>query len=197
MKKLLLCVLCLALIQCTNNAGEKAGEGASTGAVAGAVGGFVGALVWGGNPAEGAVKGAAVGAASGAAIGGMQGAEMDAAEAEQKRQQDIAELRGNIGEDAYAGAVALAECKYEVAMANAKVARKSSNEKHALAGLWLMTLVYSGEGKQAEAEALYPDLVKEDPNVNTVEEAAQKLDHSKEVLGDLRIAHDTASQCNQ
>ena len=73
----------------------------------------------------------------------MSGASVDkqvAAQEQAERDKNIAEFRDEIGADAFNGFVALAECKHDIAIANAREARKSRNRDHALAGLWIEIL---------------------------------------------------------
>ena len=112
-----------------SHATQGAAKGAGTGALAGAVGAAATALIFGGNVGEAAARGAVYGGASGAVVGGLSGAETDRRIAEEERaayEQRVAEFRQKIGDDAFNGFVALAECKYEVAMANAREAQKSN-----------------------------------------------------------------------
>ena len=135
-------------------AAKGAGEGATTGAVAGAVGGMVTALVFGGNVAEAGARGAVYGGTTGAVVGGMAGSKADKAVAEQKqaeREAELEQLKSRIGTDAYNGVVALAECKHDLAIANAKEAAKSSNSDYALAGVWVEALTEADRQREIEA----------------------------------------------
>ena len=124
-------------------AAKGAAEGATTGAVAGAVGGMVSALLFGGNIAEAGARGAVYGGTTGAVVGGMSGSKADQAVAAQnqaEREADLERFRTEIGTDAFNGVVALAECKHEIAIANAREAAKSNKSDYSLAGLWVEAL---------------------------------------------------------
>ena len=85
----------------------------------GAAGGMVSALVFGGNVGDAAARGAVWGASTGAVSGAIVGAQEDQAK---KKQRDAAaeKLKTELGEDAFNGLAALAECKHEVALGYAK-----------------------------------------------------------------------------
>jgi hypothetical protein len=191
----LICSSLLLLTACSGQSGQRAAQGAGTGALAGAAGGLVSGLLWGGNPLESAVKGAAVGATAGAVVGGVSGAEADKAQAEATRQQQIAEFRSQIGEDAYAGVVALAECKHGVAEANAQVAAKSGNSNYALAGLWVETLSYADRGDTTGAQAHYPEIIKQDPGLDTNEQVDATVQETLGKLQDIRADNKLPKTC--
>ncbi|MEO1201298.1 MAG: hypothetical protein AAFX10_01235, partial [Pseudomonadota bacterium] len=158
---LLLAGATLALAGCGANAQRGAAEGGATGAVAGAVGGMVTALVFGGNIAEAGARGAVAGGATGATVGAMAGSKRDSAEKarrEAERQQKLKVLEQDLGPDAYNGIVALTECKYGVAIANAQEARTSSNKEYALAGVWVETLAEMDRDNEQAAAELFETL---------------------------------------
>jgi hypothetical protein len=172
-----------------SQASRGAQQGATTGAVAGAVGGVVGALVWGGNVGEAAVKSAAVGASSGAAVGAMSGAQRDKAAAGRQQAEvdsELAEIRKKMGEDAYNGIVALADCKHEVAIANAREAARSSNKNYALAGLWVEVITEADRRDEARARSLFPELIARDKDVKNEAQAEVQMRESLQQVMDIR-----------
>ena len=143
-------ILTLMLSACGEYAAKGAGTGATTGAVSGAVGGLVSALVFGGDPAEAAARGAVYGGAVGATAGAMAGAQVDSKVREQHEAREQA-LRSQIGDDAFKGLQALADCDHDVSLKQADLAQQSSNPNFSLAGLWLEALSYADRGDQASA----------------------------------------------
>ena len=186
----------LILSGCSGTSGQRAADGASTGALAGAAGGLVSGLLWGSNPLESAAKGAVVGATSGAVVGGVSGAKQDKAQAQAAEQKTIAELRTQIGEDAFAGVTALAECKHGVAEANAQVAAKSTNSNYALAGLWVDAISHADRRDMAGARALYPEIVQWDRSVENSDQAEAELQESLVKLQDIRKRYDLPPTCS-
>ena len=194
----LLVASALIITGCGTNAKRGAAEGGATGAVAGAVGGMVSALVFGGNIAEAGARGAVYGGATGATVGAMSGAKVDSAEkarrdAERKRKLDV--LEQDLGPDAYNGVVALAECKYGVAIANAEEARQSKNREYALAGIWVETLAEMDRENDAAAETLFETLAAEDKSVGTSSDAEVRADEALKRLRELRVEYGLAPTC--
>ena len=181
-----------------SNASRGAKEGATTGAVAGAVGGMVTALVFGGNVGDAAARGAVWGGSTGAVAGGMSGSKRDKAEAAAQvdaNEKRLEELRKQIGDDAFDGIVALAKCKHEVAVANAKVAMQSSKRDYRLAGLWVDVLTSADQRHENEARARFPEIIKLDKNVKTDADAEAAMRRSMEELGDIRDAYSLPRVC--
>ena len=181
------------LAACSANTVQRSGEGAIAGAAAGAVGGMFSALVFGGDMGDAAARGAVWGAGTGAVGGAMRGAAEDSARrrqmaAEQQARQDaeLARLRAEIGEDAFAGLEALALGKHEVALAYARTARRESSRNYALAGSWLEALAYADSNRPEEVERLLPGLVAADPGVGSLAEAERTLAELRQGLADIR-----------
>ena len=186
----------MALGACSANQGQRAAQGAGTGALAGAAGGLVSGLLWGGDPLESAAKGAVVGAASGATVGAVSGAQEDKAKAQQEQQQLIQELRTQMGEDAFNGVVALAECKHGVAEANAQVAAKSKNSNYALAGLWVESISRADRGDLDGAQALLPEIVQWDRSIENAEQANTELQTALTKLQEIRKQYKLPATCS-
>lgn len=179
-------------------AAKGAARGAGSGALAGAVGAAATALVFGGNVGDAAARGAVYGATTGAVVGGLSGAEADRRVAEQERaeyERRVARFREEIGTDAFNGFVALAECKYEIAIANAREAQRSRNTDFSVAGLWVEALVEADRGDAPAAAALLPALVEKDRELDTVDTASVRLDEALVELGDIRSRHDLPATC--
>ncbi|MBW2259337.1 MAG: hypothetical protein JRF18_02625 [Deltaproteobacteria bacterium] len=190
----LLVVLCVtALVGCSGHTGKQAGRGATVGAVAGGVGGLVSALVFGGDPVDYAARGAVWGVA-----GAMGGAQMDKAEkakVEAQSEAQIQQLKVDIGEDAFNGLAALAECKHDVAIAYGRTAAKSGNKNHALAGLWMEVLAYGDRGEEDKAHALFPDLVAKDAEIKSEAQAEETMQKALQKLMDIRQEYKLPRTC--
>jgi len=179
-------------------AAKGAGKGAGTGALAGAVGGMATALIFGGDVGGAAARGAVYGGASGAVVGGMAGADVDkqvAAQKQAERDKEIAKFRDEIGTDAFNGFVALAECKHDIAIANAREARKSRNRDYALAGLWIEALTEADRKNPDAASALFPELASSDKEIKTVSDAESRTADALLELGEIRVEYDLPKNC--
>jgi len=179
-------------------AAQGAAKGGTTGAVAGAAGGMVTALIFGGNVGEAAARGAVYGGTTGAVVGGMSGAEADKA-AEQQRQAErdaeVRKFRDEIGDDAFNGISALANCKYTVAIANADVAQESRNRDFALAGYWVEALAEADRGEMDAARAVLPEIVSRDRGIKTDADAEQRLGEALQSLADIRSEYELPTKC--
>jgi outer membrane lipoprotein SlyB len=171
---LALTVLLLVLTACSSSSLEGAGKGALGGAAAGAVGGMISAAIFGGDVGNAAARGAAWGASVGAVSGAVQGSSADSAKKQRAASQEqarvsaeIAEIRRQLGEDAFTSLERLVDGKHEVALAYARTAQRSQNEDYALAGLWLEAIAYYDAGQERKAEALIPRLIEAEPTLNT------------------------------
>jgi hypothetical protein len=177
---------------------QGATKGAGTGAMAGAVGAAATALIFGGNIGEAAARGAVYGGASGAVVGGVSGAEADRRVAEQEQaeyERRVAQFREEIGTDAFNGFVALAECKYEIAIANAREAQGSRNSDFSLAGYWVEALVESERGDLVASSELLPTLVERDRELANIDAASERLAEALNQLGNIREQNDLPRTC--
>ena len=173
-------------------AAKGAAEGAGTGALAGAVGAAATALIFGGNVGEAAARGAVYGGASGAVVGGISGAEADKRVAAQERaeyERRVQQFREEVGTDAFNGFVALAECKHEVAIANAREAQKSSKRDYALAGLWVEVLTEADRANTDAATARLSAIVEKDREIKDAKHAQARLDEALTEMGEIRTQH--------
>ena len=180
-------------------AAKGAAEGAGTGALAGAVGAAATALIFGGNVGEAAARGAVYGGTSGAVVGGISGAEADKRVAAQERaeyERRVQQFREEVGTDAFNGFVALAECKHEVAIANAREAQKSSKRDYALAGLWVEVLTEADRANTDAATALLPAIVEKDREIRDTASAQARLDEALVEMGEIRTQHDLSPSCS-
>jgi hypothetical protein len=181
-----------------SHASKGAAEGATTGAVAGAVGGMVTALVFGGDVVEAGARGAVYGGTTGAVVGGMSGSKADQAELEKaqaQREAELAKIKKRIGTDAYNGVVALAECKHDIAIANAREAASSSNSDYALAGTWIEVLAEADRQRETQAQALFPELIKRDRDISTEQEASARMNQALQELGATRVEYNLPKGC--
>ena len=205
---ILILLLCLTLAMlvtgCASDSktAEGAGRGATTGAVSGAVGGMVSALVFGGDPAEAAARGAVYGGTTGAVVGAMAGSQADAqaekqAEAQANKQKDekLTKLRADIGDDAYKGLEALAECNHDQSLKQAALAQKSENPNYSLAGMWLEVLSYADGRDETKARSLFPALVEKDWNIKTEAEAEERMRKALQGLMDIRGEYNLPKVC--
>jgi hypothetical protein len=179
-------------------AAKGAAQGGGTGALAGAVGAAATALIFGGNVGEAAARGAVYGGASGAVVGGISGAEADkrvAAEERADYERRVQQFRDEIGADAFNGFVALAECKHEVAIANAREAQKSRNRDFALAGLWVETLSEADRGQSEAAAAFLPAIVEHDREISDAAVAQARLNEALVEIGEIRAQHELPVSC--
>lgn len=180
-------------------AGEGAVKGAAGGALAGAASGLVSALVWGGDPGEHMARGAAAGATIGAVGGAVEGSARARAQkdyAAAKEQQELDQIRREIGSDAFDGVIALAECRHEVAIANGRVAARSTNANHALAGLWVQALTFEDQGDTASLDSLEPEIIRWDRGVNDTQQFRQELDAGYRDLIQIRKEHSLPPTCS-
>lgn len=182
----LACCCLLAACSGTQTA-EGAKGGAASGALGGAVAGAVGSLIFGGNPVSGAASGAAMGAASGAAVGAAHGASRDKADA----QRHVAEL----GQYNYDGFVALANCKYEDALALAAKGQQYQDRYHAVAGLWLEAITYADQRRYGDAEKLFPALEQKDPDLLDRSDTERTLKDGVRRIRNIRVDYGRAPQC--
>jgi hypothetical protein len=191
-------MLCVSGCASDSYAAKGASKGAGTGAVAGAVGAAATALIFGGNVGEAAARGAVYGGTSGAVVGGMSGAEADrqvAAQEQADYERRVQEFRDQIGTDAFNGFVALAECKHEIALANAREAQKSRNRDFALAGLWVEALTEADRGQAEAATAMLPAIVDQDGDIKEVAGAQARLDEALTGIGEIRKRYDLPVSC--
>ena len=173
---------------------KGAARGATSGAVAGAVGGLVSALVFGGDPMESAARGAVYAGAAGAATGAMAGSQVDR-RIEQEREAELAKLRQEIGQDAFEGLEALADCKHDVSLRQAAKAQQSKNPNYALAGLWLEVLNYGDQRDEAKARSLYPTVVEKDWDIKTEAQAEDIMRKALNKLMNIRQEYNLPRVC--
>jgi hypothetical protein len=195
--RIVLCIIAATSVGCAG-AGEGAIRGAGAGALAGAASGLLTSLVWGGDPgyhmARGATAGATIGAIGGAVQGSAQASENKARQ-DAQLEQDIEQFRRDIGNDAFDGAVALVECKHEVAIANARVATQSKNSNHALAGLWLEALAYTDQNDTASMQNLVPEIVQWDRGMDNAQQVDEQLRLTYGELLDIRSEFHLPRSC--
>jgi hypothetical protein len=173
---------------------KGASKGAATGAVAGAVGGLVGALVFGGDPVDRAARGAVYGGTTGAVVGAIAGSEADQRVKEQ-REAGLAKLREDIGDDAFEGLVALAECRHDESKSQAAKAQQSDNPNYALAGLWLEVLNYADQRDETRARSLFPTVVEKDWDIETESQAEEAMRKAMNELMDIRQEYKLPRVC--
>jgi hypothetical protein len=183
-------------INCSSQTAQRAGQGAATGAVVGAVGGMVSAMVFGGDVGDAAARGAVWGGSTGAAAGAMSGAVADSNQKKAQQAAELEALRKRIGDDAFNGLAALAECKHEIAQGYGRTAAQSDNRDYALAGLWLQVLAFEDRGQKDQARALLPDIVAKDDKLSSESQAETTLQEAMQKLGDIRQEHKLPKRCS-
>jgi hypothetical protein len=194
-----LLALTLSVAGCSTESRQGATRGAATGAAVGAVGGMVTALIFGGDVGDAAARGAVWGGSTGAVSGGIQGAEVadkKRAAEERKKEAELAKARKAMGDDAFLGLEALVNCKLPVSLAYAETAQGNRNRDHALAGYWLEVLAMVEQGKLNEAEAVLPELVQIDNNLDSTKSARILLDEAIVELGDIREEYGLSRSCS-
>lgn len=186
----------IILTACSGQTGKRATQGAGAGAAAGAVGGVVSALVFGGDVGDAMARGAVWGASTGAVSGAIAGSQEDQA-LRKKEEKAAGKLKNELGEDAYSGLVALAQCKHSVALSYASIARKLDRKEYARAGLWLEALTYADQGKKEEARGMFNAIISADPDVGNEAEAEVGLDKAMQGLLNIREKHMESDTCPQ
>lgn len=185
----------LVLPGCSKKSAEGAGQGAAIGGAAGAIAGIVSSLVFGGNVGEAAARGAVWAATAGAVTGGISGAQAENAEEQAEKRKRMANLKNDLGEDAYSGLLALAECKHDIAIGYAKTSAQSENRDHSLAGVWLEILAEADRGEAAKAKALLPVLVEKDNKLDSLQQAEQFLAEAGQKLKMVRQDYNLKESC--
>ena len=188
----------MLLAGCSSTTAKGAADGAASGAVAGALGGMMTALVFGGDVAEAGARGAVWGGTTGAVAGGIAGSQRNQANIAQeqaRRDAEVEKFRKEIGNDAFNGIVALAECKHDIAIANAREAAGSRNSDYALAGVWVEALTEADRQNEVEARALYPTIVKYDREVKSDADADARVRAALQELGNIRAEYKLPVVC--
>ena len=182
------------LAACSKRSVERAGQGATMGGVVGAAGGMVTALVFGGNVGEAAARGMVYGATTGGVSGAIVGTQEDKAQKAQ-RDKTTEKLKNDLGEDAFNGLAALANCKHEVALGYAKTAAASENKDYALAGLWIEVLALADRKQEDRARTLFPDLVAKDTRISSEAQAEERMRSALQRLMDIRGEYNLPKTC--
>jgi hypothetical protein len=156
---------------------------------------MISAAIFGGDIGNAAARGAAWGASVGAVSGAVQGASADSARKQQaanqeraKLEAEVAEIRSQLGPDAFASLETLVDGKHDVALAYARTAQRSENQDYALAGLWLEAVTYYDSGRELEAGELIPRLVAAERTLASEADARVILVDLHEGLVEIREA---------
>jgi hypothetical protein len=183
---------------CSTEATQGAAQGAASGAVAGAVGGMMSALVFGGDVGDAAARGAVWGGSTGAVAGGIRGSQQAESNKQARARQEAAErdaLRRRVGDDAYRGLEALAECKHKVAIAYAESAQQESNRDYALAGAWLKVMAVAELSGEGAATEMLPALVERDPKLTSPGQAATLVGEVMDEVEKVRVENGMPARC--
>jgi hypothetical protein len=192
---IIFCASALLFTACSQRSVERGAQGAATGAVVGAVGGLVTGLVFGGDVAESTARGAVYGGATGAASGAISGAVADSNEKKAQQAAELQVLRKKLGDDAFQGLAALAECKHEIAQGYGRTAAKSGNAEYALAGLWVQVLAYADSQDMGNARKLYPNLIENDDNISSDSQAETETQNALKKLREIRKEYKLPQTC--
>ena len=187
--------MALVINACSQRSMERGAQGAATGAVVGAVGGLVTGLVFGGDVAEATARGAVYGGATGATSGAISGAVADSNEKKAQQAADLKALRAKVGDDAYQGLEALANCKHDIAQGYGRTAAKSSNGGYALAGLWVQVLAYADSQDMDSARNLFPELIEKDKNLSSESQAEAETQKALNELKEIRKRYKLPQTC--
>lgn len=114
----------------------------------------------------------------------QQKAQQQAAEDEKLEQQ----LRVEWGDAAVDGVIALADKKYDRAMAFANLGATSDNSEHRIYAEWLKAIIYRDMGDEKAAQAQNQRLLEVDHEVSSLEEIEGYLIVADRELADLRSA---------
>ena len=106
------------------------------------------------------------------------------------------EIRSRIGDDAFKGLQALADCEHADSLKQATLARQSENPNFSLAGLWLEVLTYGDQGNDAKASSLFPEVVKTDWDIKTEAEAESTMRDTLNKLMDIREQYNLPRVCS-
>lgn len=183
------------LAACSGTSGHRAVQGGTVGAIAGAAGGVVSALVFGGNVGEAAARGAVWGGTTGAVSGAVIGAQEDHMKKKARQDARVSKLKKDLGEDAFNGLAALAECKHEVALGYARTAEKSDNRDYALAGLWVEILAYADRKEEDKARSRYAALIEKDDKIGSENQAEEQMQKALNRLGEIRNEYNLPQTC--
>ena len=183
----------LACSGSASSAGQRE-KPVSVGQAAG-IGALLG-LALGSDPIVATVQGAALGAAGGLIANAViEGSERsDDRKAEQQRAEQQAspqassenldsEIEQAIGSDNYEGYKALRSCQHARASALAKAGATSSDEDHRITSFWLEAMIAVDQRDSPAAEALFAQIVEQDPDIDTVQQASIETD---KVILDMR-----------
>jgi hypothetical protein len=88
------------------------------------------------------------------------------------------------------------DCKLPVSLAYAETAQNNRNRDYALAGYWLEMLAMVEQGRLEEAEAVLPELVQIDNNLNSTQSARVLLNEAIVELGDIREEYGLSRSCS-
>ena len=104
-------------------------------------------------------------------------------------------LRKEIGDGAFEGLEALADCRHDVSLHQAAKAQQSKNLNYALAGLWLEILNYGDKGDEARARSLFPTLVEKDWDIKSEANAKDIMRKALNELMNIRQEYNMLRVC--
>jgi hypothetical protein len=124
----------------------------------------------------------------------MAGSQVDR-KIQQQREAQFAMLRKEIGDGAFEGLEALADCRHDVSLRQAAKAQQSKNPNYALAGLWLEVLNYGDKGDESKAQSLFPTLVEKDWDIKSEAQAEDILRKALNKLMNIRQEYKMPRVC--
>ena len=104
-------------------------------------------------------------------------------------------MKAKLGEDAFAGLKALAQCKHGVAAEYAQTAQQGSNRDYALAGLWLEVLTLADQREEDQARTLFPQVIAKDAKVASEAQAEENMRKALQGLMKIRADHNLPATC--
>lgn len=113
-----------------------------------------------------------------------------------RQQQEPEMFRRDIGNDAFDGVVALAECKQEVAIANGRVAAQSTNSNHALAGLWVQALTFQDQRNETGLDGIRAEIIQWDRSIEDESAFDRELADVYQGLLDIRAEYLQPVNCS-
>jgi hypothetical protein len=84
----------------------------------------------------------------------------------------------------------------EIALGYARSAARSDDRNHALAGLWLEVLTHADRREEAQARALFPELVAADSHLGSEAQAEETMRETLQSLMDIRAEYGLQRVCS-
>jgi hypothetical protein len=128
--------------------------------------------------------------------GAISGAVADSNEKKAQQAAGLEALRKKLGDDAFQGLAALAECKHEITQGYGRTAAASDNPDYALAGLWLQVLAYADSGNVDQARNMFDQLMAQDRDIASASQAESEMQAALKELMEIRKEYNLPVQCS-